>query len=403
MSYAATGLLAIVILLITNQDILWKGHEKEAPAHRAYRFFLWSVLVYYITDTLWGALETAGLYRLLYADTVLYFIAVAVEVLLWTRYVVLYLERRGDFGKLLPAVGQVFLAFDIAMLAVNFFVPVFFWFDANGDYHAGSVRYLTLGIQILLFLLTSVYTFLLLPRQERDERPRYWAIGLFGLTMTVLVSVQIYYPLLPLYSVGCMVGTCLLHAFVVEGEKEAARRELENSLRREQAQMRELGSARSLAYTDSLTGVKSKHAYVEKETLLDQHIADHTAAAFGLVVFDLNGLKQINDTQGHEAGDRYIVAACRMICRRFIHSPVYRIGGDEFVAVLEGSDYQEREALLSAFERQITENLHTDSPVVASGMAEYYPGRDNSYRAIFARADKNMYRRKRELKESQGM
>ena len=80
--------------------------------------------------------------------------------------------------------------------------------------------------------------------------------------LTVMVVLQVAYPLLPMYSVGCLLGPCILHTFVVGDMKEDRRKELEEMLAREQRQKLELGSARHLAYTDSLTGVKSSHAYV---------------------------------------------------------------------------------------------------------------------------------------------
>ena len=216
--------------------------------------------------------------------------------------------------------------------------------------------------------------------------------------MTVMVSLHILYPLLPMYSMGCLLSVCILHTFVVGDMKEDRRRELEEMLAREQRQKLELGSARHLAYTDSLTGVKNTHAYVETEKHLDERIAEGSIREFGVVVFDMNGLKQVNDTQGHEAGDRYIQEACRMICRQFQHSPVYRIGGDEFVALLEGEDYRNRKILISAFETHVEMNMHSGKAVVASGLAIFRPGQDNSYRRVFERADQRMYDRKGALK-----
>ena len=153
-----------------------------------------------------------------------------------------------------------------------------------------------------------------------------------------------------------------------------------------------------MAYTDSLTGVKNTHAYVEKEKLVDERIAEREIDEFGVVVFDLNDLKKVNDTKGHEAGDDYIRKACHCICVTFKHSPVYRVGGDEFVAFLEGEDYQNRKKLLAAFETQIEENLHRGEFVIASGLAVFRPGYDNSYRRVFERADQRMYDRKGSLK-----
>ena len=266
------------------------------------------------------------------------------------------------------------------------------------DIHSGLMRYILLGFQVLLFLATSVYVFLSSRNAEKTIRRHFKAIGSFGMTMTVMVALQLLYPLLPMYSTGCLLGSCILHTFVVGDMKEDRRRELEEMLAREQRQKLELGSARHLAYTDSLTGVKNTHAYVESEKLLDQRIAEGTIREFGVVVFDMNGLKQVNDTEGHEAGDRYIQEACRLICRQFQHSPVYRIGGDEFVALLEGEDYINRTILMSAFETHVEMNRHSGKAVVASGLAEFRPGQDNSYRRVFERADRRMYMRKSALK-----
>ena len=162
---------------------------------------------------------------------------------------------------------------------------------------------------------------------------------------------------------------------------------------------RALGKVRHMVYTDPLTGVRSKRAYIEAEEEMDQSIDEGRTEPFAVVVFDVNGLKHINDTQGHEIGDRYIADACKLICRQFKHSPVFRIGGDEFVAILENWDYESRKQLLDEFDRQIEENLRSGRVVVSSGLAMYDPEEDNSFQAVFSRADERMYRRKLALKQ----
>ena len=154
-----------------------------------------------------------------------------------------------------------------------------------------------------------------------------------------------------------------------------------------------------MAYTDSLTGVRNKHAYVEAESRIDQRISDGTQNPFAVVVFDLNGLKDVNDTLGHEEGDRYIKDASEMMCRQFPHSPVFRIGGDEFVAIILSEDYEARERLLKEFDEKIEKNLREGGAVVSGGLDEFDRTHDQSFQMVFARADKKMYERKRILKE----
>ena len=178
----------------------------------------------------------------------------------------------------------------------------------------------------------------------------------------------------------------------------AQQRMMEEALRRELEQKEKLQAAMKMAYTDPLTGVKSKHAWKEAGERMDRRIGEEEVSAFGVVVFDLNDLKQINDSRGHEAGDELIREACRLICVSFRHSPVYRIGGDEFTAILEGEDYANREELLSLFEKKVLANLERGRAVVAFGCGVYYPGRDRSIRVVFDRADAEMYKKKDMLK-----
>lgn len=399
MVYATIPILAILIQAIINQDVLFRKNEKDSiPAQKQYIRFLLTTMIFYVADAAWGILNEHHLTVALYADTVIYYLVMAGAVLMWTRYVIGYLGENNAFSDYLMYAGQVFYGFEIVCIVTNFFHPFFFYFDEAGDYHAGFVRYLALCIQILLFLLASVQTFLLASKSEGAVRRRNNTVGLFGVAMIIFIGIQYFFPLLPIYTMGYLLGCCLLHAFVVEDVKDEYRRELEEALSRERDHKRELGSAKRLAYTDPLTGVKNKHAYIEKEEEIDRMIYDKVAERFGVVVFDLNGLKKVNDTKGHDIGDEYIVSACKLICDFFKHSPVYRIGGDEFVVILDGDDYKNRAGILGAFDLKIEKNLKTDNVVIATGMSEYDPQRDNCFRNVFERADSIMYQRKRILK-----
>ncbi len=149
---------------------------------------------------------------------------------------------------------------------------------------------------------------------------------------------------------------------------------------------------------DELTGVKTKHAYNDMETQLDMEIEDGTNAEFALAVFDINGLKEINDTLGHQAGDQYIIDGCNIICRNFKHSPVYRLGGDEFALIAQGIDYERAEELMEKIERTNRRNKKSGKVVVAAGMAKY--AGEKNVAELFRKADKKMYDNKRALKEN---
>ena len=93
---------------------------------------------------------------------------------------------------------------------------------------------------------------------------------------------------------------------------------------------------------DPLTNVNNRTAYEDKEKYLQSLINSDSETKFAIAMFDVNNLKLVNDSDGHDAGDAYLVRACHLICDIFKHSPVFRIGGDEFVAVLTGDDYENR-------------------------------------------------------------
>ena len=207
MTYSIIGLLAIAIHLIINYEVFWqKNKEDVSSVDLSYRYFLLSVFAYYVTDALWGVFNGMQAVKLLYADTVLYFVAMAALVLLWTQYVIVYLEEKSVFGTFLLHAGRVIFIFQMAGLFVNLFRPVFFTVNEAGVYQAGAGRYVALVLQVLMFLLTSAQTLHIAGKTTGAARRRFRAVGFFGIIMIVAITAQYFYPLLSLYAVGCLLG-----------------------------------------------------------------------------------------------------------------------------------------------------------------------------------------------------
>ena len=175
---------------------------------------------------------------------------------------------------------------------------------------------------------------------------------------------------------------------------------IDEQMQREQAQLSALHSARELANRDPLTGVKSKHAFMESKNNMEVQIADGTISDFAIAVCDVNGLKEINDNQGHEAGDILIKEASSVICRVFAHSPVYRYGGDEFVVILTGSDYESRENLMNHMAQINKSHCENGGVMIACGLSEFQALNGESFSEVFSRADTAMYDNKMALKGS---
>ena len=166
---------------------------------------------------------------------------------------------------------------------------------------------------------------------------------------------------------------------------------------------KEADLANELATKDAMTGVKNKHAYVAKQSLIDQAIERGDAIEFAIAVCDINDLKYVNDNFGHEYGDAFIKEACSCICEIFSHSPVYRVGGDEFVVVLEGSDYENRNELMEKILNKSSQCNAVGGIVISVGLATFDPEEDRAFLRVFRRADQEMYEQKLKFKNTQAM
>ena len=168
-----------------------------------------------------------------------------------------------------------------------------------------------------------------------------------------------------------------------------------------------IGNMSKEAYKDALTGIGNKSAYERKLRELNQGI-ERGMKDFAIVMADANNLKKINDEYGHSAGDDYLKGCCHLICDIFKHSPVFRIGGDEFVAVLTGEDFIMRNDKVKKL-NEILEGTFKDESVepwerysASVGMATYHV-EDLKAEVVFKRADERMYENKLRFKEKNGI
>ena len=374
--YSVIGILALLVLVVENQDTLFKsGRSDKKPSCDVYRWFLMTVAVYYVSDILWGIFEQFKLAKLLFIDTSFYFVAMAVGVLFWTRYTVTYLEKKNAFAKFLVYSGRICAAAVTVLVIANCFIPVLFKVDENCVYHPLGVRYVALIWQIGLLLLISVNSFSSVFTGEKDKKYRFFALASFGLIMAVFLLAQIFYPYLPLYSVAYLLGTSIMRTFVISDERVITKK---------------------IVTKDALTGVGNKFAFDDVEKEMNKRIENGQEEPFLIVVCDINDLKIINDTKGHIVGDSYIQKACTAICNTFKHSRVFRIGGDEFIAICRGEDFENIDQLLKKMNSINSQNRKNGDVQIAYGMARFE--NDTDVQDVFRRADKKMYEQKMWLK-----
>ena len=401
MAYSSMAIVALFVHFIVNYDIIMKKNDIfSKQTYKKYRLFLFSVMLYYIVDALWGIFYEYHLITLCYIDTILYFLLISISLVLWTRYMLVYLNLKNFLYKFVIVVGWLFLSFTFVILVINLFTPIFFYFE-NDAYQSGILRYVFLFVQLVLFLLATILAIIYTFKSRGKIRLRHRTIAFFGIAMTLLIVGQTLYPLMPLYSLGFLVGTCLLHTFVLEDEKKERSEQLEELIKIHDIKDKELYNTKLIAYTDALTGLKNMAAYNEERASIDKLISINKKINCAVIMFDLNNLKTVNDTFGHETGDNFIKRGSEIITSSFPNSQAFRIGGDEFLVFLEKDDYINRYELIESFEKQMDENLKNGDIVISSGLAEYDRNLDRDTKTIIARADTKMYNRKHILKERQ--
>jgi len=508
--YSAIGVLAIVVHVIINYEMFSKPKGQDRVTEQYFHVYLLTVLLYYITDALWGIFDYFGKTKFLYIDTVAYYIAMGLSVIFCCRYIISFLDLNKILKGILNAFGPLFFLAEIAALIINAFTPIFFYFDAEGIYHAETFRHIALFVQIIMYAGITLISLIVAIKGKGNSTKRNITIFIFGSVMTAAICLQGHFPLLPLYSLGLMIGTSVLHVFIQEDTKNE-QYEVLNSLaeifysmhvidlvndtvdifnsknevkqivnhRHGASEMMKqvittvtskdyleqvleftdlstvaermknkklifkefvgnrLGwvscsfitmeadeegrptkvifSTRVIdkekrkeeflirtSHTDEMTGVFNRRAY-EKDIYEHNDIPEEKD--FIYVSIDVNGLKVINDTKGHLAGDELIIGATQCMTETLgQHGKIYRIGGDEFVAILFVTP-EEVSKILTDFDNSLLnwKGKLIETISVSYGWISKEEKPEASVRQLGAIAEKRMYEAKSAHYRKQGV
>ena len=276
--YAAFAGLALLVHLIVNWHQLanWRSLEVRRGA-REYRIFLVSLMLFFVSDVLWGVFAENKLSGMLYADTVFYFVMMALTLYAWTHFVIVYLGMKGPTRTSLTWTGGGMLALFLVALVLNGFNSCMFTVEANGDYHPGPLRDPVHLLLIAFNAFGSGLTLNHLLRAKGKDRRHGVMVFAFGVTMMASIALQFYNAFLPYYSIGCILGCCLLHVFLVEEVRDEEHRnrllarEYESQLdvERESAQMK------SLFFSTVSHDIRTPlNAIIGFSDLLDQGVSD---------------------------------------------------------------------------------------------------------------------------------
>ena len=238
-------------------------------------------------------------------------------------------------------------------------------------------------------------------RADHALRP-FLVFSLYGICYELLDLVPsvlgIWFPLMPYFLLG---GTILLAAFCAVFANASSRlgaealRESESiALERKRLdQEMRLRLSQARAHTDQLTGLATRRAGQQRLKEMRE-----TGLAFRIAYLDVDGLKEVNDERGHQAGDAFLLAFAERLAKAFPDACAVRWGGDEFLVIGDDASSPSLEKRLEALETALAAEEHDPPFRFSFGVACSVDGDDPDL--LLRRADQNMYadkRRKREL------
>ena len=215
-----SGIALCVHLIINWRQLIGRHNPKSRAWVPEFRPFLICLSLFFVSDVLWGVLAELKCSRLLYADTIFYFLALALTVCAWTRYVVAYLDMAGRMRTCMLWAGHGLLAIFVAVMILNGFTNCCFYVNAQGEYVTAYLRHLMLILLVAFNAFSSWLTLAKMKHSEGVVRRHNKMVLAFGITMMVAIILQFMNPFLPLYALGCLFGCCILHVFVFEDERD---------------------------------------------------------------------------------------------------------------------------------------------------------------------------------------
>jgi len=310
--------------------------------------------------------------------------------------IVLYLDAAFGFKR------RITTPVVCIMSGAEFLICTILHFTGRMDYHDTlTLSHIMLGISAVLLLTTILKNYFHMgDGRARNVYRVLRAIGLMGIGFATVIDIVRFYQgnngdSAMFVRMGLLIFILCYGSSSLEKAVNAVKLGVQYSF------------VSQLAYRDGLTGIGNRTAFQERLAELEKE--KDSLAGIGIIMFDVNDLKYVNDNLGHQKGDDMLVCSAELIKNALsAQGSCYRIGGDEFAVILSGENVSERcDAGLSKFISSIKEyNRVPGQPFrisIASGYAIYEPSENNNATLmdIYQQADGHMYENKKEIKSRQ--
>lgn len=325
---AATAAVSILLILLSE----FRSHKSDV--NHAYRRLLATACAFCVLDSFWGlaAMCTDLGPAFFFVISSFFHIATIMVAGMWTWFVIDYLDFKSLYRRLFCLLIVCLCIVQLFLVIRNIFVPSIFIIE-NGVYITVGLRSLAFFTQYFLYVIVSLIAVFSMIRDIGKDTTKSRSAFLFVVFPVLFGILQFRYTDSPYYSAGFLIGCVMIHVLFVTAERD----NLKDTKYKEEISNKEREIAREVlrSNTDELTGLLNRRAYID-ELVVNSILPDDELTYISM---DVNGLKIVNDTLGHEAGDELLLGAGELMKKCFEgYGSVFRIGGDEFAAILFGND-----------------------------------------------------------------
>lgn len=365
---SAIGILLLVIILVTQRRT-----TGFSATQRRFNNLLYSLIVMLVIDAGCWLIDGAQFpyaHELNYILETLYFCFQIFLPYLWALYVELSLSSDLKAARKRIRIATIPLVIFILALITNLQTGFVFIIDSNNVYHRASGVY-AYSILTFVYLIYASIRSLIKAKNSSwiDDKRRCQTMAFFAVLPLLAGLIQMFYYGISLNWIVATVSAVLVY----------------------------IDSLHHQISTDSLTGLNNRRE-LTKYLLREARDRDQPKnGVLTLVMMDVDGFKQINDTNGHFYGDGVLVAVAEILKESCKNTSAFlaRYGGDEFCIVLpfeHGLDVDEFTARILMNVSMRNESHPETNPISLSiGHAEWDAQQDQSYESLISRADKMMY------------
>lgn len=390
---------AAILINYVKSSLSAKGLGKSEEVFRGLGKWL---IFFFIQDAIWG-IAASDMIRndtVLMISSTVFHLSSSIILYLWIRYVLTYMEDEVQNPNLYIRLGAAAVVFEAILLTVNFFQPTIFYIGENGEYCTGPLRFTSFIVQYIMFMTVGLAAGINALRKHGELRQRYKVIAVMSLCPMFIGSLQYLFYDIPFHSITYFLCGIVGHGFLLEEDRlkfvqlQQEKQLVENELK--------IAEQTIIANTDKMTGCNNRRAYeAEMAMLAENGLPDN----FIYVSADVNGLKVVNDTLGHAAGDELLKGAVDCLEKAMgRYGKIFRLGGDEFAAIIYAKENE-----LPGIKNELEMLMYTWSGEQVKSLAisvGYVSIRENPAMTLAEMeklADQRMYQNKQEYYANKGI